>query len=1086
MRNARPETRTATGAAFIALLFFGLLPGTATAQLAPAAGGGGGTTVSANITKRTTWTTTGSPYTVTAPISITTAGTLTVNAGVQVKFNTGTSLKVDGTLTAIGTSTSPITFTFNGTGSPGSWGGIAFSSGTGPTASNLTFATISYAGQTSSVTGNTAILVNSSSPTFDHITINACGGDGLTINGSTANPTVRNSSTITGNAGNGIVLSIGGGSGGINISNTSITNNAGYPFNMVADARLPSLTGVTVSGNTGGNAILVGGTISGSTTFHQFAIPWAISGITVSPTGTWTIDPGTTLQFVNSTATIQGTLVAVGTAPAPITITGPPYAVIQFSQAQNASILKYANLTGTSVGIDSCSPTLDHVNISGTSQSAVGITGGNGTVTTLPTLSFVSIQNSGGVNGWAIGVYSYGGLVATNCTLINNTQGVSNSSSGTVSVRLTYWGAASGPSGSGPGTGQSVSTGVTYEPYLTVAPNTTQYFSSFTNQYKLFDPADLCSTRFKYTTPVNGTWTLKIYNGAQLLRTITGADPAVPSWDARDNAGTLQAPGTYTYEVSDTAGSTAGPARGTVTYDPALVSWRWGPFLWYWEYFSPNNDAVQDTQKVRFGTSSEEGWTVDVKNSAGVTVRTGVGTATGYTDWDWDGKNNSGVLQPEGPYQLFLNIQSCGSTVTYAAGTTTLDNTPPVATITAPTNGQQLSNVTANGNSIVNITGTMSDTNMSTWYILGLAREYGSRSGTLYALDTLGYPNGTFPIQWGATDLAGNTKTGSITTTIANFRVEQVDLSDSPAYSFNQPTSTMRYRSIVPFTLTENLFVVDNSNTLVKTLANTSRVAGTYYDTWDGRINSGTFLQDGLYRHKATVTSGTSSMTWDRSSVMRGGIAVDLGIISTSSPFDPYNNSPLQVSYTLSTAYRINLEVGYRNYEFDAICSAVPTTVCLTDGEYQAPGSHTFFWNGMSASGFPLFDKSFFSVIGRLDTFPVNATFMYGNAPVVTNPVFSPALYRPPSGNQTLTFTMSTTGNRLANVYVYYTNSKSLSVVRSIGLSNVSPGTVTVTWDGRADNGMWVAEGPYMVTVIASDAQSGSFIPIRLATRVMY
>ncbi len=49
-----------------------------------------------------------------------------------------------------------------------------------------------------------------------------------------------------------------------------------------------------------------------------------------------------------------------------------------------------------------------------------------------------------------------------------NTHGVQNDTPSTVvNATYNYWGAASGPSGSGPGTGDSVSTGVSYSPFAT-------------------------------------------------------------------------------------------------------------------------------------------------------------------------------------------------------------------------------------------------------------------------------------------------------------------------------------------------------------------------------------------------------------------------------------------------------------------------------------------------------------------------------------------------------------------------------------------------------------------------------------------
>lgn len=69
------------------------------------------TTVGGNITSNTTWSISGSPYIVTQDLFIDTGITLTIKAGVVVKFDHNRSLQVDGTIKAMGKSDSLIHFT---------------------------------------------------------------------------------------------------------------------------------------------------------------------------------------------------------------------------------------------------------------------------------------------------------------------------------------------------------------------------------------------------------------------------------------------------------------------------------------------------------------------------------------------------------------------------------------------------------------------------------------------------------------------------------------------------------------------------------------------------------------------------------------------------------------------------------------------------------------------------------------------------------------------------------------------------------------------------------------------------------------
>jgi hypothetical protein len=139
--------------------------------------------------------------------------TLTIDPGVRVLASGDVGLYVEGTLSAVGTASQPITFTSSNTTSPspGNWMGL-YLNGSGASGSQLSYVSIQDAGRSWNANdfnhdyggwecpaGNpnpgpggsggygcitTALLLNSTAPTLNHLTINDSQTDWLHIQGS--------------------------------------------------------------------------------------------------------------------------------------------------------------------------------------------------------------------------------------------------------------------------------------------------------------------------------------------------------------------------------------------------------------------------------------------------------------------------------------------------------------------------------------------------------------------------------------------------------------------------------------------------------------------------------------------------------------------------------------------------------------------------------------------------------------------------------------------------------------------------------------------------------------------------------------
>jgi len=119
--GTRPRRRTTLIVVSALFLAGCLLAGEASAE----------TLVNSNITTNTTWTTTGSPYVIQKGISVKAGATLKLEPGVTVAFNGQYRLTAEGSINAVGTAASPITFTstaaLSGSGAPGQYGGVTVS-----------------------------------------------------------------------------------------------------------------------------------------------------------------------------------------------------------------------------------------------------------------------------------------------------------------------------------------------------------------------------------------------------------------------------------------------------------------------------------------------------------------------------------------------------------------------------------------------------------------------------------------------------------------------------------------------------------------------------------------------------------------------------------------------------------------------------------------------------------------------------------------------------------------------------------------------------------------------------------------------
>ena len=226
----------------------------------------------ATITTAVTWTVGGSPYIVQGWLTVAGGGSLTIGAGVQVRFVAGTGITVQdgGTLTASGAAGQTIALTSDAA-SPqaGDWYYIDANAGSHL---RLTHCDLAYAGRN----GNPALFLRGADAQVRSSSLHHFAGTGINIEGG------GNTSTV---------------------ADTTVTTTTGWAIYQNTMNMAPRYNNVTLAGGGVRAPVVDGDTVSGSVTLDGTAArfvggaPIILSRSTYVPAGsTLTVVPGTELR----------------------------------------------------------------------------------------------------------------------------------------------------------------------------------------------------------------------------------------------------------------------------------------------------------------------------------------------------------------------------------------------------------------------------------------------------------------------------------------------------------------------------------------------------------------------------------------------------------------------------------------------------------------------------------------------------------------------------------------------------------------------------------------------------------------------
>lgn len=306
------------------------------------------TTISSNIVTNTTWTAASSPYIISANITVNANVTLTIESGVEVKFDAGRSIVVRGTMNAENS-----IFTGNNGITKGFWDGLYVSHSSYEDGSvSLTGCTVEHA---------TQIYARKGTLTLDGCTLNNFSGSGVVIE----------------------ALGI------LDIANTTISNT-NYPIRFTGSGAFNPGENLTFTDNTNDFVHINFSTLNTQLHLKKVNIPFYINNLlTVSNTGELLINPGVQMSFHHSgEIRVDGKFRALGTESEKIIFNRHSAAnyyqgiVFRATSIDAECIMQYceikdnanSNYGNTALSIQSASPVIDNCNFNNNSYN-VSITG---------------------------------------------------------------------------------------------------------------------------------------------------------------------------------------------------------------------------------------------------------------------------------------------------------------------------------------------------------------------------------------------------------------------------------------------------------------------------------------------------------------------------------------------------------------------------------------------------------------------------------------------------------------------------------------------------------------------------------------
>jgi flagellar hook assembly protein FlgD len=307
-----------------------------------------------------------------------------------------------------------------------------------------------------------------------------------------------------------------------------------------------------------------------------------------------------------------------------------------------------------------------------------------------------------------------------------------------------------------------------------------------------------------------------------------GSIPRSIDWDGKTDSGSAAPDGQYSATLTAVSrnGTSNTVETSQWTIDTVFPSAFIAPQL---TLFSPDGDGRKDTTDIDIKTSDEQRWDASINDSTGRVVRQQIWYNAPVASFNWDGRDDSGNVVPDGSYTLSLSSTDAG-------GNSTTETSVPMKIDTRPASVYMM----ASEASISPLAGKVKTQNFSinpslkdgidTWKVTivnandanGTAVKTWSGKG-----DTL-----TTSIPWDGKDDSGNYANGSF---VAKVELEYLKgnlaTSSTPSFICNTlPPELSVQLANVPFS-------PDNDGENDELLINLTAVSAMPFQSWSFQVN---------------------------------------------------------------------------------------------------------------------------------------------------------------------------------------------------------------------------------------------------------